>query len=194
MTAASSADKARKKGPHYLPGDPNPDEGLERAIRVNHAGEYGAKRIYQGQIAVLGNRECGDTLRHMMEQEQVHLDYFSKALHDRRVRPTALTPLWHVMGYALGAGTALMSEKAAMACTVAVEEVIDEHYAQQRDWLAAEDREPELVETIEKFRQEELEHRDIGYENGAEQAVAYPVLTAAIKKGSKLAIWLAERF
>ncbi|RED51291.1 demethoxyubiquinone hydroxylase family protein [Aestuariispira insulae] len=182
-----------RKGPSHLPGDPRPNRQLERAIRVNHAGEYGAKRIYAGQIAVLGNEECGDTLRHMAEQEQVHLDAFSKELNERRIRPSALSPLWHVMGYALGAGTAMISEKAAMACTVAVEEVIDEHYAQQRDWLAGEGKEPELVEMIERFRQEEVEHRDIGYENGAEDAPAYPLLTGAIKKGSKLAIWLAER-
>lgn len=188
------SETATRKGPKYLPGDPRPDAALERMIRVDHAGEYGAKRIYQGQIAILGKTECGDTLRHMAEQEQEHLDTFSQIITDRRVRPSALSPLWHVMGYALGAGTALIGEKAAMACTVAVEEVIDEHYAQQRDRLTEEDREPELVETIERFRQEELEHRDIGYDNGAEDAPAYPLLTGAIKKGSKLAIWLAERF
>ena len=103
-----------RKGPSHLPGDPRPNRQLDRAIRVNHAGEYGAKRIYAGQIAVLGKQECGDTLRHMAEQEQVHLDAFSKELNERRIRPTALSPLWHVMGYALGAGTALISEKAAM--------------------------------------------------------------------------------
>ena len=97
------------------------------------------------------------------------------------------------MGYAVGAGTALIGEKAAMACTVAVEETIDAHYAAQRDRLAEEEREPELVATIERFRQEEVEHRDIGYDHGAEDAPAYPLLSQAIKKGSKLAIWLAER-
>lgn len=180
-----------KKGPRFLPGDPNPTKDVERMVRVDHAGEYGAKRIYEGQLAVLGKGPKGDMIRHMAEQEQVHLDYFSDQLVKRRVRPTALMPIWHVAGFALGAGTALMGEKAAMACTVAVEEVIDEHYAQQRDRLGA--GENDLKENIEKFRQEEAEHRDIGYANGAEQAPAYPLLTGAIKKGSKLAIWLAER-
>lgn len=183
----------KRKGPRYLPGDPRPDADLERIIRVDQAGEYGAKRIYQGQIAILGKTEVGPTLRHMQEQEQEHLDYFNDQIVKRRVRPTALTPFWHVMGYAVGAGTALIGEKAAMACTVAVEETIDAHYAAQRDRLAEEEREPELVATIERFRQEEVEHRDIGYDHGAEDAPAYPLLSQAIKKGSKLAIWLAER-
>lgn len=183
----------KRKGPKYLPGDPRPPADLERIIRVDQAGEYGAKRIYQGQIDILGKTEIGPTLRHMQEQEQEHLDYFNDQIVKRRVRPTALTPFWHVMGYAVGAGTALIGEKAAMACTVAVEETIDAHYAEQRDRLAAEGREPELVETIERFRQEELEHRDIGYDHGAEDAPAYPLLTQAIRKGSKLAIWLAAR-
>ncbi|MDX1737643.1 MAG: demethoxyubiquinone hydroxylase family protein [Alphaproteobacteria bacterium] len=185
--------KQKKAGPRYLPGDPNISEKIARIVRVDQAGEYGAKRIYQGQIHVLGDTEVGPTLRHMQEQEQEHLDYFNDQLARRRVRPTALTPVWHVAGFAVGAGTAMMSKEAAMACTVAVEEAIDEHYSEQRDFLTKEGLEPELVETIERFRQEELEHRDIGLEHDAEQAAAYPLLYAAIKKGSKLAIWLASR-
>ena len=181
----------KRKGPRFLPGDPMPTKDVERMIRVDHAGEYGAKRIYEGQIAVLGKGPKGDMLRHMAEQEQVHLDYFSKELVKRRVRPTALMPIWHVAGFALGAGTALIGEKAAMACTVAVEEVIDEHYGEQRERLGED--EGALKETIERFRLEEVEHRDIGYENGAEQAPASPFIIGSIKKGAKLAIWLAQR-
>lgn len=179
------------QGPKYLPGDSRTGHSLESMIRVDQAGEYGAKRIYEGQIAVLGKGPKGDILRHMAEQEAHHLDTFNKLAAERRVRPTALQPIWHVAGFALGAGTALMGEKAAMACTVAVEEVIDEHYQDQQKALG--DDEAELKDTIEQFRLEELEHRDIGLEHGAEQAPAYPVLTAFIKRASKTAIWLSER-
>ena len=114
-----------------LPNELPHEEQIARMIRVNHAGEYGAKRIYAGQLAVLGKSPCGDVLRHMAQQEHVHLDKFADMMAKRRVRPTALMPLWHVAGFALGAVTAFMGEKAAMACTVAVESVIDEHYAAQ---------------------------------------------------------------
>jgi ubiquinone biosynthesis monooxygenase Coq7 len=127
----------------------------------------------------------------MWEQEAKHLDYFEKALPARRVRPTAFQPVWHVAGFALGAATALMGEKAAMACTVAVEEVIDEHYARQKETLG-EEEEP-LKEKIEEFRQEELEHRDTGLAHDAENAPGYPLLSAVIKAGSRAAIWLSER-
>lgn len=173
-------------------GDLTRDQLLDRMVRVDHAGEYGAVRIYEGQLAVLGKGRHGDTLRHMLEQEKVHRDYFSKAIGDRQGRPTVLQPVWHIAGFALGAGTALLGEKAAMACTVAVEEAIDEHYMEQAEKLG--DDEAELRETILKFRDEELEHRDIGYNNGAEQAPAYPLLHGAVKAGTKLAIWLSERF
>lgn len=176
----------------YLPGDPTPEERLARMIRVDHAGEYGAKRIYEGQLAVLGRRPDAAVIRHMAEQEQAHLDAFDRLLVERRVRPTVLHPLWHVAGFALGAATALMGREAAMACTVAVEEVIDEHYARQAEALG--DTEPALRQTIETFRAEEIEHRDIGLAEGAERTPAYSLLTAAIKSGSRAAIWLAERF
>ncbi len=175
-----------------LPGDRPAKEAIARMIRVDHAGEYGAKRIYEGQLAVLKGKECAPVIEHMKAQEQVHLDYFENQLTARRVRPTILHPLWHVAGFALGAGTALLGEKAAMACTVAVEEVIDEHYQEQLAQLP--DEEAALKTSIERFRQEELEHRDTGLEHAAEQAVAYPLLTAAIKAGSRAAIFLAQRF
>jgi len=172
------------------------DDKIARMIRVNHAGEYGAKRIYAGQLAVLGKSGCGDLLRHMAEQEQEHLDYFAGIMAKRHVRPTALMPLWHVAGFALGAGTALLGEKAAMACTVAVEAVIGEHYDGQEAELAAlpsNEKEDELKQKIHKFRIEEQEHHDIGIERDAEQTPFYKLLNGAITLNTKLAIWLAER-
>ena len=174
-----------------LPGDPTPRQTVERVIRVDHAGEYGAKRIYEGQLAVLGRGEYGPVIEHMKEQEQVHLDTFARLIAERRVRPTALLPFWHVAGFALGAATALMGHRAAMACTVAVEEAIDEHYQAQEKTLG--DDEATLRGHVEKFRAEELEHRDIGLEHEAEQAPGYRLLSAAIKTGCKVAIKLSER-
>ncbi len=189
--AAAHADGTRT-APGRKPGDLSPKALLDRFIRVDQAGEYGAVRIYQGQMAVLGRTSANaGVLRHMLKQEEEHLATFDKLARERRVRPTALTPIWHVMGFALGAGTALIGEKAAMACTTAVEEAIDGHYQSQYAQLG--DDELPLKATIEKFRQEELEHRDIGYANGAEEAPAFPLLSGAIKTGSRLAIWLSER-
>ncbi|MGH6931732.1 MAG: demethoxyubiquinone hydroxylase family protein [Dongiaceae bacterium] len=175
-----------------LPGDLSRDERIHRMIRVDQAGEYGARRIYQGQLAILGRRADAAAIRHMAEQEERHLAAFDRLMAERRVRPTALHPLWHVAGYALGAATALLGREAAMACTVAVEEVIDEHYGKQAAALGGD--EPELKRMIEEFRVEEVEHRDIGLGEGAERAPGYQLLTGAIKTGSRLAIWLAERF
>nr|WP_274390102.1 demethoxyubiquinone hydroxylase family protein [Azospirillum doebereinerae] len=174
-----------------MPGDPTPRERLARIVRVDHAGEYGAKRIYEGQIAVIGKGRHGKTLRHMAEQELEHLQYFERQLNRRRVRPTLLQPLWHLTGFLLGAGTALLGERAAMACTVAVEEVIDRHYEEQLAHLGPD--EAELKDSILRFQAEEVQHRDIGIANEAEQAPAYPVLSAAIKAGTRAVIWVAER-
>ena len=181
----------RQSGEPRLPGDPEPGALIERMIRVDHAGEYGARRIYEGQLAVLKRSPGAATIRRMHEQELRHLQHFEALMVARRARPTALQPLWHVAGFALGAATALMGERAAMACTVAVEEVIDEHYARQAEQLG--EAEQDLKDKIEEFRAEELEHRDLGLAKGAEQAPAYPALSAAIKAGSRLAIWLSER-
>ncbi len=180
-----------RSGRPYLPGDLTPAETLARMIRVDQAGEYGARRIYEGQLAVLGRSPAAATIRKMHEQELAHLETFDRLVAERRVRPTLLQPVWHVAGFTLGAATALLGEKAAMACTVAVEEVIDAHYAGQAERLG--DDEAELKKTIEGFRTDELEHRDIGLENDAESAPAYPLLSGAIKAGSRLAIWLSER-
>jgi ubiquinone biosynthesis monooxygenase Coq7 len=174
-----------------LPGDPRPEETVARMIRVDHAGEYGAARIYAGQLAVLRASDKAPLLREMQAQEQEHLDRFSQLIARRRVRPTALLPLWHIAGFALGAATAALGERAAMACTVAVEEVIDAHYAGQITDL--EDSEAELRGTLEKFRDDELAHREIGLRHGAEQAPGYRLLSAAIKLGCKVAIGISER-
>ncbi|CAO3418231.1 2-polyprenyl-3-methyl-6-methoxy-1,4-benzoquinol hydroxylase, coq7 type [Azospirillum doebereinerae] len=188
--AALQSNSARpKRG--FLPGDPTPRERLARMVRVDHAGEYGAKRIYEGQIAVIGKGRHGKTLRHMAEQELEHLRYFEKQMNERHVRPTLLQPLWHVTGFLLGAGTALLGERAAMACTVAVEEVIERHYEEQLAHLGPD--EAELKDSILRFQAEEVQHRDIGIANEAQQAPAYPVLSAAIKAGTKAVIWVAER-
>jgi ubiquinone biosynthesis monooxygenase Coq7 len=193
MTQDSKTEDKTEAPPHgYLPGDLDPEARLARMIRVDHAGEYGARRIYEGQLAVLGKSACAPTLKHMHEQELHHLRTFEELMVQNRVRPTVLQPVWHVAGFALGAATALLGEKAAMACTVAVEEVIDEHYAGQSAQL--EDDQAALKETIETFRQEELEHRDIGLEHGAAETPGYELLSGAVKAGSRLAIWLSERF
>jgi ubiquinone biosynthesis monooxygenase Coq7 len=174
-----------------LPGDLSAQERVERMIRVDHAGEYGAARIYAGQLAVLGRGPKGEVLRHMQAQEQVHLAAFQDLVVRRRVRPTALLPLWHLAGFALGAATAALGERAAMACTVAVEEAIDEHYAAQEAALG--DGETELRSTIATFRAEELEHRDIGLAHEAELAPGYRVMRAVIRAGCKVAIRVSER-
>ncbi|XP_074648418.1 NADPH-dependent 3-demethoxyubiquinone 3-hydroxylase, mitochondrial-like [Tubulanus polymorphus] len=168
---------------------------LDRMIRVNHAGEFGANRIYEGQMSVLGKTEVGPLIQEMWEQEKVHLKEFERLIPELRVRPTAMLPIWNLAGYALGAGTALLGKEAAMACTVAVEDVIGEHYDQQIRQLMADDPEAhkELLETIKKFRDEELGHLDIGMENDAEQAPLYQAMSQVIKFGCKGAIWISER-
>lgn len=174
-----------------LPGDLTKDQLIDRIIRVDHAGEFGAKRIYEGQLAILRGKPEAQVIEHMYAQELEHLKAFEKLMVERRARPSVLHPVWNVAGFALGAATALMGPKAAMACTVAVEEVIDEHYRQQSERLGQD--EAPLKAKIDKFRAEEAQHRDTGLAHGAEEAAAYPLLTGAIKAGSRLAIWLAER-
>lgn len=178
-------------GEDYLPGDLPPDSLVQRMIRVNHAGEYGAVRIYEGQIAILGKSASGSVLRTMADQERQHFEAFERIILDQRVRPTALTPLWHIAGFMLGAGTALIGEKAAHACTVAIEEVIAEHYQMQSKQLG--DDQSQLRDTIDQFRSEEIEHRDEALERGALEAPGYEALSFAIKAGSRVAIWLSER-
>ncbi len=188
----------KSRGPSRIPGDPTKAEMIKRMIRVDQAGEYGAVRIYEGQLSVLGKSAAAPVLERMAEQERRHLDTFNAMIPERRVRPTALLPFWHVAGFALGAGTALLGEKAAHACTVAVEEVIDEHYAGQVKKLDALDEdggdgEKDLRDRLEEFRLEEIEHKETSLELGAREAPGYEVLSGLIKAGSRLAIWLSTR-
>ncbi|MEO7635235.1 MAG: demethoxyubiquinone hydroxylase family protein [Sphingomicrobium sp.] len=174
----------------WRPGDSRAD--LASMLRVNQAGEYGATRIYAGQLAVLRrNAPEAKLIARMAAQEQRHLDRFNHLMAERRVRPTALQPIWNVAGFALGAATALMSEQAALACTDAVETEIDLHYGQQLDALGETD--PELAADIASFRADEQEHRESAREAGATRAFGYPLLTAAIRAGCKVAIGLSKR-
>ncbi|MES2984138.1 MAG: demethoxyubiquinone hydroxylase family protein [Pseudomonadota bacterium] len=173
-----------------LPGDVAPRAASAAALRVNHAGEYGAQRIYAGQLAILKNHACADEIRHMAAQEDVHLATFNTLLPRHGVRPTALMPLWHIGGYALGAVTAMLGARAAMACTVAVESVITEHYNEQ---LASGTLDAALQPTVEQFRNEEMEHHAIGLAHEAQDAPFYGALTAAIRGICRSAIWLSAR-
>src|SRR5881394_1850423 len=157
----------------WRPGDRRPDRAS--MLRVDQAGEYGATRIYAGQLAVL-RRNCPEAklIARMAAQEQRHLKRFNALVAERRVRPTALQPLWNVAGFALGAATALISEKAALACTDAVETEIDRHYAGQLAALG--DHDPEFAADIAEFQADEQEHRDSAREAGAGQALGYPLL------------------
>jgi 3-demethoxyubiquinol 3-hydroxylase len=174
----------------WHPGDRRADTAA--MLRVDQAGEYGATRIYAGQLAVL-RRNCPEAklTARMAAQEQRHLDRFNRLMAERRVRPTALQPLWNVAGFALGAATALMSEQAALACTDAIETEIDKHYGAQLAELGSD--EPELARDIAGFRAEELEHRDTARDAGATSALGYPLLTAAIRAGCRMAIELSKR-
>lgn len=173
----------------HLPGDRRATS--TSMIRVDQAGEYGAKRIYAGQLAVMGGRSrVSGEIRHMAAQEQVHLDAFDRLMTERRVRPTLLHPIWHVAGYALGAATALLGPKAAMACTEAVETVIDQHYGEQADMLAG-GRDPELAGLVDRFRAEEVEHRDAAAVHTG--TTAFPLMQAVIRAGCRTAIAVAKR-
>jgi ubiquinone biosynthesis monooxygenase Coq7 len=185
-----TVERGRRPSP---PGTTATDD-VAAMIRVDHAGEFGAVRIYEGQLAVLGTRpgakKTAAVIRKMAAQEQLHLASFEELINERRVRPTALEPVWRVAGYALGAATALLGENAAMACTAAVEEVIDEHYARQ---IAHLGHDPELKDRIEKFRADEIAHRDEALAHGAEKAPGYRLLSQSIKAGCRLAIRLSTR-
>lgn len=181
------------------------EKKLHEIIRVDHAGEFGAKVIYNGQIAALKLKKDHETLKlvqHMKEQEDVHFDYFDEEIKKQKIRPTALYPIWKVGGFALGFFTAIIDKKAAMVCTTAVEETIDKHYQEQIEFLsdaqnsAKQDEKQNLQELkskIEKFRDEELEHRDIAYENKAAEFSAYTPLSAFIKSTVKAAIKISKK-
>lgn len=161
-------------------------------IRVDQAGEYGAARIYAGQLAVLGNRHpAARAILHMAAQEQRHLDRFNAIMAERGVRPTLLHPVWNAAGFALGAATALIGPEAAMACTAAIETEIDRHYGEQLDALGDDDA--ELSQAIADFRAEEVEHMETAIAAGAERAPAYPLMSLAIRMGCRAAIALSKR-
>ena len=172
------------------PGDRR--ESTEAMIRVDQAGEYGATRIYAGQLAILGDRHpAARAIAHMAHQEERHRAFFDRMMAERRIRPTLLQPFWNVAGFALGAATAAIGPAAAMACTAAVETEIDKHYQQQLDQLG--DSDPELSDSIRDFQAEELEHKEHAIAAGAESAFGYPVLSAFIRLGCKVAIAAAKR-
>jgi ubiquinone biosynthesis monooxygenase Coq7 len=184
-------------GPETLIPSASRQPGARRAdsaamLRVDQAGEYGATRIYAGQIAILGDRTpAARPIARMAAQEEAHRQRFDAMLAARGVRPTLLQPIWHVAGFALGAATALIGPEAAMACTAAIETEIDRHYGEQLDALGEDD--PELGEAIAEFRAEEVEHRETAMREGAERAPAYPILSTAIRLGCRAAIGLSKR-
>ena len=178
------------------PVPPRPGQGAQAArlaeiLRVDHAGELAAVQIYRGQKAVMGGQPAARQFAEMESQEAVHLARFDRLLTERQVRPTALAPVWRAAAFALGAGTALMGDKAAHACTEAVENVIEEHYAHQIAEL--ETRDPELAAELSKFRDEELAHRDLAVEEGARTAPGYGLLSAVIGAGCRAAIKISEK-
>ncbi|TKD52904.1 demethoxyubiquinone hydroxylase family protein [Sphingomonas baiyangensis] len=174
----------------WRPGDRR--EPVDTMIRVDQAGEYGATRIYAGQLAILGDRgPHAAEVAGMAQQEERHRAYFDAMIARRGVRPTALQPVWNVAGFALGAVTAAIGPEAAMACTVAVETEIDRHYQAQLDELGDEDA--ELKAMVAQFRDEELEHKEAALAHGAEQAPAYPVMSALIRAGCRIAIAASKR-
>jgi ubiquinone biosynthesis monooxygenase Coq7 len=164
---------------------------IERFLRVDHAGERAAQQIYRGQLVVMGKGPMGDEIRHMMDQEVEHLETFDRLLNERQVRPSLLDPVWGAAGFALGMVTAAMGPKAAMACTIAVEEVIGEHYQKQADRLGSD--EASLKTTVERFRDEELEHRDIAVDHKGREARHYKLLRDVIQTGCRTAIKIAEK-
>lgn len=176
--------------PMWRPGDMRPD--ATSMLRVDQAGEYGATRIYAGQMAVLGDRHpAAHLIARMAAQEERHLKHFNEMLAERGIRPTVLQPFWRVAGHALGAATALISPQAAMACTAAVEDEIDQHYSEQLEALG--DSDPPLSAAIADFQADEREHRDAAIQAGAESSLGYPVLYSAIRAGCRLAIELSKR-
>jgi 3-demethoxyubiquinol 3-hydroxylase len=174
----------------WKPGDRR--ESTDAMIRVDQAGEYGATRIYGGQLAIMGDRTpMARMITGMANQEERHRAFFDAMIARRGVRPTLIQPFWKVAGFALGAVTAAMGPEAAMACTAAVETEIDLHYQQQLETLG--DSDPELSAAVTQFRDEELEHRDTALESGAENAFGYPVLSGLIRLGCRAAIAISKR-
>lgn len=166
---------------------------ISQLIRVNHAGEFGAKRIYEGQMQYL---KCHKDLRvvyNMYKQELRHLDFFNNQLIKRGIRPTLLMPLWNKLAFMLGAITAKIGSKAVMVCTAAIEEVIEEHYQIQINELKKIPKEKKLLKQIKKIQREEIEHKEIAINNDCINSHGYAILSTCIKKASKYAIWLSKK-
>lgn len=192
MTEAPTSHTNHKAGPQK-PGPRAPR--IAEMLRVDHAGEYGAVAIYRGQRAVFdavkSKEETAAAIAEMEAGEAEHLETFDRLLTERGVRPTVLSPLWNAAGFSLGAVTALMGEKAAMACTAAVEDVIEKHYAEQADDI--DEIDPELAQTLQKFREDELEHKNTAEAAGAQEAPGYQLLSTLIGAGCRVAIKVAEK-
>ncbi len=184
---------SRRSAP--MPGQGARERRIDEMIRVDHAGEYGAVQIYRGQRAVFGRIDskshAARLLAEMEAGEQDHLKTFDRMIAERGVRPTLMAPIWRVAGFGLGAVTALMGERAAHACTEAVEEVIEEHYGRQSEALEGVDT--ELKHVVDKFRADEIAHKETAVEQGARGAIGYPLLSAAIKLGCRAAIRISEK-
>jgi len=178
--------------PKKLPNPKKKNELLNSIIRVDHAGEFGAQRIYQGQLSVLkGDKE----IQHMLDQELEHLDFFEKKSVSHKVRPTALLPLWSIGGYMMGKISAMISREAAMAVTVAVEDVIGHHYQEQIDTLnKAKFKDKEFINKLKKFKDDELEHLDAGHEHGARESKFYKLINAIVKHITKSAICISKKY
>ena len=168
---------------------------VEEFIRVDHAGERGAIKIYEGQLLALNtlvkNESLKKTIEKMKNHEKEHCDYFESEIKKRNIKPTKLLPLWDLIGVGLGFGSTILGKKAAMLCTASVEEVIDKHYLNQINQLDSDEN--DLKEKIKKFREDEIHHKDIAYEEGATKKGIYSILDKAIKTGSKIAISLSEK-
>ena len=165
----------------------NKNQVIDEILRVNHAGEYGAVQIYEGQLSSYSNI----TINHMLDQEKIHLAYFESQIQSHKSRPTIFLPLWHIGGYLMGRISAMIGPKTAMLCTEAVEEVIDEHYRGQKQVLH-DIGEKELAKNVEAFRLEELEHRDIAIEHGSMNAPVYGFVKGLISRVCKVAIWMSK--
>ena len=168
---------------------------LEEIIRVDHAGERGAIKIYEGQLLALKtikqDNDLKDKIEKMKEQEKKHLEYFEKEIQKRKIKPTALLPLWDLMGVTLGFGTALLGKKAAMLCTASVEEVIEDHYQNQLQKLGNDEK--DLKAKIEKFKEDEIEHKNMAYETGVTNKGFYSIMDKVIRTGSRIAITISEK-
>jgi ubiquinone biosynthesis monooxygenase Coq7 len=170
----------------------NINNKVAEIVRVNHAGEYGAKRIYEGQLKYIRDLADAPLINSMLVQEKEHLDYFSTQLMKRKVRPTALMPFWHLGGYFLGSSSSFLGSKVAMLVTQAVEEVIEEHYQEQLDYLNEIEEEKELFLNIKKFQDDEVEHKNIAIKHESEKAFLAPILSTIVKNICRVSISLSK--